>query len=194
MLLVVYWSDRYRRFEDKIYGEQEWLIIRTIYTYVAEGVENNNCERTHYARQGEQNVWHGHVCKSQEQQDGGGSAYIRKGSPFFIHTYKKKKKPNIYIVFVYVYSPTRWHGNIGFHTQGTLIKSFNEKYRVSDFYLRWISRNSYYEYYYNFLGNILWMYTVFLCLITRCIRDMPIYCTLKLQSKLNGSSIENSFF
>lgn len=65
---------------------------------------------------GAKNVWHGHVCKSQEQQDGGGSALTSEKGRLFIYflyfAYAHNIKPNIYIVFVYVQSDTLTHASI----------------------------------------------------------------------------------
>lgn len=137
-LLLWYRSDQYRWFWRQN-GQREWLIMR-VYTR-SEGAENNNCERTHYALQGEQNVWHGHVCKLQEQQDGGGSAYTsEKGRlfSFFISRIHKKIKPNIYIVFVYVQSDTLTRGYRISYYSGYANKTKKKIESVISFYAEFV--------------------------------------------------------
>jgi len=92
LLLLVYRSDRYRRIEDKMDNKNDSLCA--YYSARAEGAENNNCERTHYARQGEKNVWHGHVCKSHKNNKTGAEVhiYIRKGSGFFYFFFFKRQR------------------------------------------------------------------------------------------------------
>lgn len=104
---VVWWccccwyrSDCYRRIEDKMDNKNDSLCA---YPAWAEGAENNNCERTHYAWQGgEKCLTRARMQITQEQQDGGGSAYIhpkRVGFLFFVsHIYIKNKTEHLYCV------------------------------------------------------------------------------------------------